>query len=173
MISETSLPHRSAPRRSCTARVGVVSDTHGHLPQSALAALRGCTHVLHAGDIGDPQILATLAQIAPVTAVRGNVDRDPWARLLPETVTLTVAGVRLILIHNQLLLAGNPLDEGAQVVVCGHTHRPQSERRGGVLYFNPGSAGAPRHCPTASVGVLTVRAGKVRGRIVPLAAGIR
>lgn len=146
-------------------RIGVISDTHGLLRPEALAALAGVGHILHAGDVGAPEVLEALRALAPVTAVRGNNDRGAWAVALPETVTLELGGARLTIIHDVHHLR----DPGpAAVVVSGHSHVPRNELRDGVLWFNPGSAGPRRFSLPITVGVLTVTRGRVAGEIVPL-----
>ena len=125
-------------------RIGVISDTHGLVRGEAVAALHGSDLILHAGDVGSSDVLEALAVIAPVLAVRGNVDRDDWADDLPETRTLAVAGRQLHLRHD---VAGLDIDadaEGCHAVIFGHSHKPLIERRDGVLYLNPGSAGPRR-----------------------------
>lgn len=124
-------------------RVGVISDTHGQLRREAVAALEGCALVLHAGDVGRPEVLAGLRQVASrLVVVRGNVD-GPWARDLPDRAEVDVAGRRVLLLHDlkQLEPAGA---SAFDVVVAGHSHQPRIERRDGVLYVNPGSAGPRR-----------------------------
>jgi putative phosphoesterase len=124
--------------------LGLISDTHGLLRPEALAALRGSQLIIHAGDVGDPAILEKLRSIAPVFAVRGNVDTGPWTRSLPETEVIEFAGVSIYLLHNRDHLDLNPQSAGFQIVVFGHTHRPESFVRDDVLYINPGSAGPRR-----------------------------
>lgn len=148
--------------------VGVISDTHGLLRPEALRALRGSDRIVHAGDIGGPEVLAALRRIAPVTAVRGNNDREPWADRLPEARVVRVEGVRFFLLHDVHTLAVDAAAAGFAVVIAGHSHQPRMERRDGVLYFNPGSAGPRRFRLPLSVGRLLVRDGKVRARILPL-----
>lgn len=127
------------------ARIGVISDTHGLLRPAALHALRDSRLILHAGDIGDPEILERLAQIAPVLAVRGNNDSGDWAARLPETLIADcVPGLRALIVHDLKTLACDARAAGCAVVVSGHSHRPLIERRDGVLYLNPGSAGPRR-----------------------------
>lgn len=121
-------------------RIGVISDTHGLLRPEALAALRGCDRIIHAGDVGDPAILATLQKLAPVTAVRGNIDIEPWAKALPVTATLEVDGSKIFVLHNCNDLKGGRFE----MVVSGHSHQPVCETVNGVLYLNPGSAGPRR-----------------------------
>ena len=125
-------------------RVGLISDTHGLLRPQALAALRGSARIVHAGDIGSAEILDALTRIAPLTAVRGNNDRDAWASRLPETVEFEECGVRLHVLHDLHELAIAPRERNIAVVISGHSHKPRVERRDGVLYVNPGSAGPRR-----------------------------
>jgi putative phosphoesterase len=149
--------------------IGVISDTHGLLRPGALAALRGSDHILHAGDIGDRAILAALAAIAPVTAVRGNNDRDAWADDLPETVLVDLAGTRVRVIHDVNTLAAAA--DTAAVIISGHSHRPSLAHRGGVLYLNPGSAGPRRFSLPVALARLEVEAGAApRARIITLDA---
>jgi putative phosphoesterase len=136
--------------------VGVISDTHGLLRPEALTILRGSHHIIHAGDVGDPEILEQLADIAPVTAVRGNIDRDAWARKLPETEALEIAGVSIYILHDLAKLDLKPKAAGFDVVISGHSHVPKQEIRCGVLYFNPGSAGPRRFKLPVTVGKLLI-----------------
>jgi len=164
---------KHAPRdRILSSRfIGIISDTHGLLRPEALAALRGSGYIIHAGDIGDSAILKQLAEIAPVTAIRGNVDREAWARKIPSTNVLEVGGISIYVLHNLNELDLKPEAAGFDVVVCGHSHRPNQEMKNGVLYFNPGSAGPRRFGLPATVGRLTISAGKVSGEIVELCGG--
>jgi putative phosphoesterase len=143
--------------------VGVISDTHGLLRPEALEALRGVDRILHAGDIGGREVLDRLRQLAPVTAVRGNVDTEKWARALPRDEVVEIEGVSVYLLHDLGALDLRPEAAGFQVVVYGHSHRPTMETKNGVLYFNPGSAGPRRFKLPVSVGRLVVEGGKVRG----------
>ena len=148
-------------------RIGLISDTHGLLRPEAVAALQGCLHIVHAGDIVDPANLTQVAQIAPVTAVRGNNDKGAWAGGLRETETLTVAGVTLFVIHDLKLLKPKDLPAGVRVVVSGHSHKPQVRDEAGVLYVNPGSAGPPRFKLPVSVAELLVgEAGTLEARLL-------
>jgi putative phosphoesterase len=149
-------------------RIGVISDTHGLLRPEAVAFLRGCEHIVHGGDIGNADVLAQLAALAPLTVVRGNNDTGAWAERVPETALIEVVGVRIYAIHDLALIDVDPADMGAQVVVSGHSHRPKVERRGGVLYLNPGSAGPQRFRLPVAVGEVVVRGGEVSGRVVEL-----
>ncbi len=146
--------------------IGVISDTHGVLRPEALKALRGSQHIIHAGDVGVPEILEELSNIAPLTAVRGNVDKGAWALTLPETDVLEVGGISIYVLHDVAQLDLKPKAAGFAVVVSGHSHVPKRETRDGVLYFNPGSAGPRRFKLPVSVGRLTVEDGKVRGELM-------
>jgi putative phosphoesterase len=147
--------------------VGVVSDTHGLVRPAAVEALRGSDVILHAGDVGGSQVLQDLGELAPVIAVRGNVDGG-WARLLPERRRLELGGVPVLVLHDRARLGLDPAEEGLRVVVFGHSHRPLSERREGVLWFNPGSAGPRRFRLPVSVGRLVIEGGRVRPQLVTL-----
>jgi len=148
--------------------IGVISDTHGLLRPAALAALRDSDFIVHAGDVGTPEILTELRAIAPVTAVRGNVDRGGWTRALPRMDVLEAGGASIYVLHILAELDLKPEAAGMNVVVYGHSHVPRQEVKNGVLYFNPGSAGPRRFKLAVTVGRLIVEAGKVRGEIVEL-----
>ena len=150
--------------------IGVISDTHGLLRPEAVDALRGSRHIIHAGDVGSPDILEKLFQIAPVTAVRGNIDKEAWARILPETEVIELGGISIYALHDLARLDLKPQAAGFSVVISGHTHRPQQETCDGVLFFNPGSAGPRRFKLPISVGRLVIEHGKVRGELVELTA---
>jgi putative phosphoesterase len=150
--------------------VGLIADTHGLLRPQAIDALRGCDHILHAGDIGDAAILEQLSALAPLTAVRGNNDRADWADRIPERAQLALAGHRLYLLHNLAELELDPLACGYSIVVSGHSHRPQNQRRGGVLYVNPGSAGPRRFNLPVSVARLLIDGARVEARLLTLGA---
>lgn len=148
--------------------IGVISDTHGLLRAEAVAALQGSDHIIHAGDVGDPEILETLRQIAPITAIRGNVDRGVWARKLPQTEVLELGAVSIYILHNLKDLDLKPEAAGFMVVISGHTHVPKQETRKGVLYFNPGSAGPRRFRLPITVGKLVIEGSAVHGEIIQL-----
>lgn len=148
--------------------IGVISDTHGLLRPEARAALAGCEHILHAGDVGDAGILHSLREIAPLTAIRGNVDVSGACGELPETEMIELGGVVFYLVHSVHWLDLNPEDAGVHVVISGHSHKPSVERRNGVMYLNPGSAGPRRFQLPISVGLVTVSNGKIEGQIVEL-----
>jgi uncharacterized protein len=137
--------------------IGVISDTHGLLRPEALAALRGSHYIIHAGDIGEAAILQQLGELAPVTAIRGNVDRDAWAKKIPATDVLEVHGVSIYILHNLSELDLNPEAAVFSVVVYGHSHVAKQETKNGVLYFNPGSAGPRRFRLPVTVGRLTIK----------------
>jgi putative phosphoesterase len=148
--------------------LGVISDTHGLVRPEALEALAGVERILHAGDVGGPEVLAALAKVAPVVAVLGNNDAGPWARRLRGTETVAVGGARVLVLHDLKDLAVDPAAAGLAAVVAGHSHRPAVEERDGVLFFNPGSAGPRRFKLPVAVGKLYVSAGTVRGELVRL-----
>jgi uncharacterized protein len=148
--------------------IGVISDTHGLLRPQAVEALRGSELIIHAGDVGRPEIVDELRRIAPVVAVRGNVDRGTWADSLPLSETVEHDGVRLYVLHIIEDLDLDPPTAGFRAVISGHTHRPKIETRNGVLYFNPGSAGPHRFDLPVSVGRLSVTDGKLVGELVYL-----
>ena len=151
--------------------IGVISDTHGLLRPEALAALRGSDYIIHAGDIGEPAILKQLVGIAPLTAIRGNVDREAWARKLPPTNVLEVGGISIYVLHNLNELDLKPEAAGFAVVVAGHTHRAKQETKNGVLYFNPGSAGPRRFQLPVTIGRLALNDGGVSGEILEIVPG--
>jgi uncharacterized protein len=126
------------------AIVGLISDTHGLLRPEALEALRGVDLIVHAGDVGAPEILAALKELAPVVAVRGNVDRGSWAAALPETAVAQIGATLLYVLHDIHELDLDPAAAGFGVVMSGHSHQPARSERDGVLYVNPGSAGPRR-----------------------------
>lgn len=135
----------------------------------AVKALHGAERIIHAGDVGSPEILEKLAAIAPVTAVRGNVDKGAWATKLPDTEVLEVAGISIYVLHDLAQLDLKPKTAGFAVVVSGHSHVPKQETRDGVLYFNPGSSGPRRFKLPISIGRLIVEDGSVRGELLQLA----
>jgi putative phosphoesterase len=148
--------------------VGVISDTHGLLRPEAVDALRGAARILHAGDIGAPEILQELVKIAPVTAVRGNVDRESWARPIPLNEVIVVERVSIYVRHILEELDLKPEASGFGAVVYGHSHVPKAETKKGVLYFNPGSAGPRRFKLPVTVGRLVIEGGMVRAEIIEL-----
>jgi putative phosphoesterase len=147
---------------------GVISDTHGLLRPEAVAALRGVDCVIHAGDIGAPDVLQALAQIAPVHAVRGNNDRAQWAVTLPDTLRLDFAGLPILVIHDVKELAPAHLDASIRVVISGHSHAARVEEVDSVLYVNPGSAGPRRFRLPVTVAHLNIERRQASARIVAL-----
>ncbi|MGC2745040.1 MAG: metallophosphoesterase family protein [Candidatus Angelobacter sp.] len=148
--------------------IGVISDTHGLLRPEAVELLRGSEHIIHAGDIGAPEIIAELEKIAPITAIRGNVDTQAWARKFAETEVVELGGLFLYVIHDGNALDLNPKAAGFTAVISGHSHNPKQEVRDGVLYFNPGSAGPRRFKLPISVGRLAIIEGKVSAEILEI-----
>lgn len=124
--------------------------------------------MIHAGDIGAPEIVPALEKIAPVTAIRGNVDHEPWTKQFPETEAVELAGLTFYILHDLKALDLNPRAAGFAAVISGHSHQPKQEFKDGVLYFNPGSAGPRRFSLPISVGTLEIADGKVNGRIIEL-----
>src|SRR5260370_41352551 len=136
--------------------IGLISATHGLIRTEALAARRGSDLIIHAGDVGKPEVLAALRKLAPVVAVRGNVDTSHWADTLPETAVAEAGSVRLYVLHDLHALDLNPAAAGFHVVVSGHSHQPGKFTRDGVLYINPGSAGPRRFQLPVSVARLNL-----------------
>jgi len=151
-------------------RIGVISDTHGLLRPEALAQLQGSDHIVHGGDIGNQAILDQLAAIAPLTVVRGNNDRGPWADAVPETARLDLGAVSIYAIHDIATVPINLAAAGIRVLVTGHSHRPLAQWRDGILYLNPGSAGPRRFSLPISLAELLVDGDTVTARIIALAA---
>ncbi|MDP9050331.1 MAG: metallophosphatase family protein [Acidobacteriota bacterium] len=148
--------------------IGVISDTHGLLRPEAVEALRGVDHILHAGDVGDARILSALREIAPLTAIRGNVDVSGECGQLPPTDAVELGGCLIYLIHALADLDINPRAAGVGAVVYGHSHRPDIQQRDGVLYLNPGSAGSRRFSLPVTLAKVEVAGGKFQARIVGL-----
>ena len=151
---------------SMSLAIGLISDTHGLLRPEAKRALAGVSRIIHAGDIGTRTVLEELHAIAPVDAIRGNNDRgDAWARALPATRVLELTEARIFVLHDLKELDFEPAREGFGVVVAGHSHRAAIERRDGVLYVNPGSAGPRRFNLPVTIGFLQLAPGSIRARI--------
>ncbi len=148
--------------------VGVIADTHGLMRQEAINALKGSDLILHAGDVGKPEVLVTLAQIAPVIAIRGNVDQGAWAESLPAQTTVEIKGVRLHLIHDLNDLAIDPIANGFSAIIAGHSHQPSLKIREGVHLINPGSAGPRRFRLPISIALLVVEDGSLHPTLVEL-----
>jgi putative phosphoesterase len=154
-------------------RVGIVSDTHGLLRAEARAFLAGCDYIIHGGDVGEAAVLDELEALAPLTAVRGNNDNQPWAKNLRETELIRVGGVFVYVIHDLSQLDIDPGALGVRAVISGHSHKPLIEERAGILYVNPGSCGPKRFKLPISVGELMVEGTDVRARIAELAIARR
>jgi len=148
--------------------VGVLSDTHNLLRPEALSALAGVEHILHAGDVGDIEILTTLRTLAPVTAIRGNIDRHGDCALLPATEMIALGGHLVYLVHALEDLDLSPTAAGISIVVYGHSHKHSMDRRNGVLYLNPGSAGPRRFNLPVTLALVTITATGIEARIEPL-----
>ena len=150
------------------SRIGVISDTHGLLRPEALETLLGCDQIIHAGDIGKLEVLRQLAELSPVTAVRGNNDQDSWAKTLPFDATIAVGPVNIHVIHDLAQLTLDPVLAGFHVVISGHSHKPRILENAGVLYLNPGSAGPRRFRLPVSIGELMINDAQVQARIITL-----
>ena len=150
------------------ARIGLISDTHGLLRPEACTALVGCERIIHAGDIGTPDVLSALAAIAPVTAVRGNNDRGEWAQRIAERQLLRIDDVVVCVVHDLADLDAAAVASGARVVVSGHSHKADVRESNGVLYVNPGSAGPRRFRLPITIGELEIAGRVVTARIFPL-----
>ena len=149
-------------------RIGIISDTHGLLRPEAVERLAGVDHIIHAGDIGRADVISDLRKIAPVTAVRGNIDRDEWAAGYPQTELVKLAGRFFYVLHNLAELDLDPVAAGIDVVVSGHSHQPRIETVDGVVYLNPGSAGPRRFSLPIALATLDLSAKELRPCIVSL-----
>jgi putative phosphoesterase len=152
------------------SRIGLISDTHNLVRPEALAHLAGCDAIVHAGDICNQAVLDALAQIAPLTAVRGNNDMGEWATSIPTHATLVVQQVKILVVHDIADVPRNLYDEDVRVVVTGHSHKPLVAERDGVLFVNPGSAGPRRFKLPISAGMLTIDGGRVEATLHTLTA---
>lgn len=150
--------------------VGVISDTHGLLRPQAVEALHGSELILHAGDVGSSDVLERIREIAPTVAVRGNVDTDSWAQVLPITEVVETGGLHLYILHELAKLDLDPRAAGFAAVISGHTHRPAAELRDGVLYLNPGSAGPRRFTLPITMARLEITGGRLTHEIIELRA---
>jgi putative phosphoesterase len=148
--------------------IGLIADTHGLLRPEALAALQGVSQIIHAGDVGAPEVLEALNGVAPVTAIRGNVDHGMWVQALPATRVVEVDGRLLYVLHDLGVLDLDPAAAGFAAVISGHSHQPRIERRGGVLYVNPGSAGPRRFKLPVSLARLSVVDGALEAELIQL-----
>jgi putative phosphoesterase len=150
------------------SKIGLISDTHGLLRPEAIAALQGADLIVHAGDVGKPDILAELRKTAPVVAIKGNIDTADWASELPETTVVDVNGGLVYVLHDVHDLDLNPADAGFRMVVSGHSHKPGQTERDGVLYVNPGSAGPRRFRLPITLALLDAEEAKWQVRFVEL-----
>jgi putative phosphoesterase len=148
--------------------IGVIADTHGLLRPQALQALSGVDLIIHAGDIGNPEVLAGLARVAPVQAVRGNVERGDWAAGLPRTRLVEVGGLHLYVLHELFSLDLDPAAAGFAAVIFGHSHEPYLEHKDGVLYLNPGSAGPRRFSLPVTLARLRVQGTSLTAQLIEL-----
>ena len=146
--------------------IGIISDTHGLIRPEVLAALEGCQHIVHAGDIGTPEVLDALSSVAPVSAVRGNNDRGAWVDSLPETEVVDLDPIFLYVLHEISALDLDPAAAGFHAVITGHSHNPSAEVREGILYLNPGSAGPRRFKLPIAIARLQISGGKLKPEIV-------
>lgn len=149
-------------------RLGIISDTHGILRPKVSEVFRDVEMIIHAGDVGRPEVLTYLREIAPVVAVRGNVDRGHWALSLPDREMFELGDTSFYVIHDLNRIDLDPAAAGIRVVVSGHSHRPLEERRNGILYLNPGSAGPGRFGIPVSLAVLQIENGAMSVQFVPL-----
>lgn len=149
-------------------RIGLIADTLGLLRPEALAALRGCVQIIHAGDIGKAAVQEGLRELAPLSVVRGNIDTADWAQALPDRLDLHLGGLHLHVLHSLKELELDPKAAGIDVVIAGHSHKPGIEQRDGVLYINPGSAGPRRFRLPISLALLHLENGMARAELVRL-----
>jgi len=150
-------------------RIGIISDTHGLLRPEAIKHLAGTDHIIHAGDIGAPEVIEGLRRIAPTTAIRGNIDAGEWAKHYPDTELIVLGGRALYVLHNLKELKLDPAASGFDVIISGHSHRPKIETKNGILYVNPGSAGPRRFKLPIAVAILTLSDRALLPRILEIA----
>jgi uncharacterized protein len=163
------MPFRArTPKKSDLHVIGVISDTHGLIRPEALEALKGAELIIHAGDIGKPEVIDALKDIAPIVAIKGNNDTASWAKSLPDTKLVQAGDMRLFIIHNVKELDCDPVARGYQVVISGHSHKPSVLTRDGVLFVNPGSAGPRRFKLPVAVGKLFIQNHQVNAEIIEL-----
>jgi uncharacterized protein len=151
-----------------TTIVGIISDTHGLVRPEALDALDGSDLILHAGDIGTASVMEALAEVAPLVAVRGNVDKGEWAKTLPERMAVEIGSATVYILHDRQMLDLKPESAGFHAVISGHSHQPVEETRNGVLYFNPGSAGPKRFHLPVTLGRFVVTGDNIEHEIITL-----
>jgi putative phosphoesterase len=154
-------------------RIGVIADTHGLLRPEAEERLAGVDHIIHAGDIGSPEIVPRLREIAPTTAIRGNVDRQAWAKVFPDRARLALAGRSIFVLHDRQELEFDPAEQSISIVISGHSHRPAIETIGGVLFVNPGSAGRRRFRLPVTLAMIDLFVDAIRPEIHVLSPSTR
>ena len=150
-------------------RIGIISDTHGLLRPEAIKHLAGTDHIIHAGDIGAPEVIEGLRKIAPTTAIRGNIDAGEWAKYYPDTELILLGGRAFYVLHNLKELKLDPVASGFDVIISGHSHRPKIEPKNGILYVNPGSAGPRRFKLPIAIAILTLSDRALLPRILEIA----
>ena len=148
--------------------IGVISDTHGRLPRSIAETFEGVDLIIHAGDIGEPEIIEALEKIAPTVAVRGNMDFGQWSRKLPAEESIEINQTVVKVLHDLYRLNGKSDNTAPDVVISGHTHRPLQEENRGVLYINPGSAGYPKYGQSPTVALLQIKGDSIRVQFIDL-----
>jgi uncharacterized protein len=162
------MSHTRTSKKSDLHVIGLISDTHGLIRQEAIEALQGVDLIIHAGDIGKPEVLDVLKTISPLMAIKGNNDIGAWAKPLPDTQLVQTADTKLFVIHNVRELDCDPAAEGYQVVISGHSHKPSILNRDGVLFVNPGSAGPRRFKLPVAIGKLFIQKRKVSTKLIEL-----
>jgi putative phosphoesterase len=148
--------------------LGVLSDTHGRVRPEIVQPLENVDLILHAGDVGGPEVLETLQKLAPVAAVQGNMDYGSWAEDLPLTRQLQLGGVQIYIIHDMRGLDFEPVEAGIQVIVSGHTHQPRMEKKNGLWLLNPGSAGHRNHLNRISIAKMFIQDGRIESELIEL-----
>lgn len=148
--------------------IGVISDTHGHVPSDVPKAFKNADLIIHAGDIGDEKVLDQLSRIAPVVAVRGNMDFGKWSRLLPETEIIEIGQIILYVLHAANRMDADPVEFGFKVVISGHTHRPDVSEQNGVTYLNPGSASYPKFGHPGSAALIQIEEDRFGVKLIRL-----
>lgn len=150
------------------ATIGIISDTHGMVRSAVEKTFSECDHILHAGDVGDKQVLQQLEQIAPVVAVRGNMDRGLWANSLPVNEMVEIKGACFYILHDLNQLDVEPAAAGIHMVISGHTHQPEIFQKDGVTYLNPGSAGPRRFKYPVSVAIVRIENGHLSAQLIEI-----
>lgn len=160
---------RTQTKKNASSHViGLISDTHGLIRPQALETLRGVDLIIHAGDIGRPEVVSALKAIAPVLVVKGNIDREAWANRFSATKLVKFGNIKIFVIHNLKELGADPVARGYQAVISGHSHKPSISTRGGVLFVNPGSAGPRRFKLPIALGKLFIENNRATAEIIEL-----